>query len=664
MHSNNICEYHNKKIELICINNSCQGADSLLCQNCLKFDFHLECKEKNQILPQDQFFEVMKTALKEKMEGEDVLVLNLKETIENLQLLYEETKIDADSRKDRYFKLKQKVKKFSYYKHAKYLQQIKQATSFNEINFDRSQQENRTEKSMLKYIAEIDNSIQSIKNILNKKNNELQEQQQQQQQQSRPLKSSIFVFKGSKSSQIFSQNEIEDLQQKSQFKQIKELQKKSDTIEQQKLRNEIEDNQQQIVSKNEGGHLDNNQIMQQFINQQQPQLQQHPESNIISQVQNTFTEPDKNQIKQQVNQQSFHLPQYQINYPQVMSAVNFQHLNSDLVLHSKNKIASMINPSTNNMYNQSVIKKSKFEYKLSFANKFANQPITKIEIIDNKNLIYLSEQKLVFITEYKSKSNNKKLEKNFQVLILDFQILNQHQILVHTSQSLILLDKNLEILKIYKKIIEKNHLTIDKGFKIDIVSISAVCYLQDSNQLIGCQIIKNDIVEQWQKQYLAGEKKIISMKVIKDNLFIGYQNGEIIVYELKTLNKQQSYQIQINLSKDISAILFDEKFCLGIQENNLYRLNYDNETKLLCSSKHRIITCAYYINDEKNKAEIHLLLENHKIHIFHKKDDQVDNKYRVKNGITCVSCFLDIIQPKFVYGERDGGIFCDYHRDI
>ncbi|CAD8113294.1 unnamed protein product [Paramecium primaurelia] len=661
MHSNNICEYHNKKIELICINNSCQETDSQLCQNCLKFDFHQECKEKNEILPQDQFFEVMKTTLKEKMKGEDVLVLNLKETIENLQLLYEETKIDADSRKDRYFKLKQKVKKYSYYKHPKYLQQIKQATSFNEINFDRSQQEKRTEKSMLKYIAEIDNSIQSIKNILNKKNNELEEQQQQQQQQSqsRPLKSSIFVFKGSKSSQILSQNEIEDLQQKSQFKQIKELQKKSNTIEQQKLRNEIVDNQQQIVSKNEGEHLDNNQIMQQFTNQQQLQQQQHPKSNIISQVQNTFTEPDKNLIKQQVNQQSFHLPQYSINYPQGMSAVNFQHLNSDLVLHSQNKTASMINPSTNNMDNQSVIEKSKLKYRRVFSNKFANQPITKIEVIDNKNLIYLSEQKLVFITEYKS--NNKKLEKNFSVLILDFQILNQHQILVHTSQSLILLDKNLEILKTYRKIIEKNHLTIDKCFKIDIVSISLVCYLQDSNQLIGCQIIKNDIVEQWQKQNFAGEKKIISMKVIQDSLFIGYKNGEIIVYELKTLNKQQSYQIQIDLSKDIQAILFDEKFCLGIQENNLYRLNYDNETKLLCSSKLRIITCAYYINDEKNKAEIHLLLENHKILIFYKQDDKAKIQQKNNSCITCVSCFLDIKQPKFFYGERDGGICCYYH---
>lgn len=51
----------------------------------------------------------------------------------------------------------------------------------------------------------------------------------------------------------------------------------------------------------------------------------------------------------------------------------------------------MINPSTNNMDNQSVILKSKLKYRKLFANKFANQPITKIEVIDDKNLIYLSE---------------------------------------------------------------------------------------------------------------------------------------------------------------------------------------------------------------------------------------------------------------------------------
>ncbi|CAD8100382.1 unnamed protein product [Paramecium sonneborni] len=667
------CQLHNMEIKYICANAKCSGQNSQLCANCIILNCHQECFENNLIIASEKFNQVMKKVLKEKVKEDDGL-LSLEETMKNFLKLYEEVKINAVNRRKKYLKIKQKFERFSYFNEPKDLQFIKQTTFFNEINFHMSLQDNKKEKPLLKYITQIDNSLKSIQDLFDEHLVQVQEQeqeqqqqklqqqqyqqQQQNQQQSQSQKQPKVVIQ--KSDQIFRQNQIEDLQFKSQIKQNKETQKKSNIIDQQQQGIVKESNFSQVVLENQVEHPLNNQIIeQQSIKQQQEQSLSSFKINNNSQYQNNQPESDKSLIKQQeVNQSIIMLPQL----PQSMSSINFQNVNSEFVTPLQNRHQSMINTYDNQMKNEKYkIEKSGLKYKScvgSDFNKFANTPITKIVVIDKKNLIYLSEQKLV----QTNLDQTYKKEITIQELILDFQRINNSQIIVHTNQSLLLLNKELDLLFKYVKVIEKNHLTFYNSFKINCYSTNAVIYLKDSNKLIGCQINQLSIIEQWEIKWNEYEEKLISMKVIQDNLHIGLNSGKIVVYDIKTLKQVKLYKIETNnYSTEIKEILFDEKFCLGIYENRIYRFNYgSNQTSLLCSTKERIITCAYCIDDEKNKTEIHILKDNQKINVFFKKHDQIFEQGKQQQGVLCLTCYLDYKQPNFYYGKGDGRIYCYY----
>ncbi|CAK68625.1 unnamed protein product (macronuclear) [Paramecium tetraurelia] len=422
---------------------------------------------------------------------------------------------------------------------------------------------------------------------------------------------------------------------------------------------EVERDQQETTAKVDS--LQINQIIPDQNNQQQNQQpNSSSESSIIPQAQNYSIDPDKALIKQQVNQMDFGNPQQNLDYRFGISSVNCQNLNSDLALESQKKIVSLINPIVSNRDNQSGILKSKFKCRKLFGKLFGNSPIIKIQVIDDKQLIYLSENKLSHVTEYKSNSKNKKIEKNLEYVIFDFVMIKDNSILVQTDQGLILLNKYLDQLYTYKRIIYKNHLAIYKNLKDFDISTNFVCYLQDVNQFLLCQVIDNKIVEQQRRQLQTSQLSIISIKVIKNSLYVGYHTGKVSIYDLQTWLEQKTFQILTSCSEVFPSIFFEEKFCLAIQQNNLYRINYDKEIIKLCSTKHNIISCAYYINDEKKKYEFHLLQDNYKIYLCYQNKDKFYNKERLQQSISCVSYYLDWQQPKFFYGERNGGIFC-YH---
>ncbi|CAD8193532.1 unnamed protein product [Paramecium octaurelia] len=635
MHNQNISEIHNRENQFVCVDPGCPGNDSMLCQQCVSSDKHQECQEKNQIIPFEKFIQVTAGIAKKKINKEDVSILHLKETIDNLQQFYQEFRRDVYFRKDLYFNLQQKIKKFKYYKNPKYLQQVKQNSAFSSDFFFQNDHEDRSENLFIKYIAEIDKSIHQMKDILNKKRIEQKPQQSIIKQ---------IIIRSSNSSRVLSQNEIDNAHTKSEFKQLKDAEKKRDVIQQQQLL-EVERNQQKSIAKVDYPY--NNQIMSDQNNQQQIQ---QPRSSSESPI-----------IPQQVNQMNFGYPLQNLDC-RYGSSVKQQHLNSDLALESQKKIVSLINPITENMDNQSSIVKSKPKWRKSFGRLFGNSPINKIEVIDNKYLIYQSENKLFLVTEYRSNSKEKKIEKNLQFAIFDFVMMKEYPILilVQTDQGLILLNRSLDTLYTYKKIIYQNHLAIYKNSKGFDISTNFVCYLKDINQFIQCQVIENRIIQQKEKQLSPSQLSIISMKVINNSLYVGYHTGKVIIYDLQNWVEQKNFQIQTGCRDDFPLIFFEVKFCLAIQKNQLYRINYDKEIIKLCSTIGNIISCAYYIDDEKKKYEFHLLQENNKIHLCCQKNDESYNRERQQQSISCVSYYLDQKQPKFIYGENGGGIQCYY----
>ncbi|CAD8095431.1 unnamed protein product [Paramecium sonneborni] len=615
MHFNQICHLHNQVIQFICLDERCPAE---ICQKCFESDKYHESKEKNQIIPKKKFIDILNQLIQKKEKNDDMTIQNLEKTFNNFQEFYLEVKQSVQAKNDEFLKIKQYIERLEHFNSPKFLQNIKQRFAYK---FLTPLKELQQDKQLKQYIECIDNSIKQTREFWLK----TQQEKLSQLIDTQPI---LIKEKQDKQISIIDSNENLNLHQKLSLKKNKELEKNIQITLKQQLAFGQDD--QQFIQDNNVISIEhpNYQIIQQKNAYSFNQQDQQP---INSQYQNDPEAlAEKNKINFQVNQKDFQIQEsQQSNDFEIMKKSNFK-----LEIEQKQKI-----------------------FKKSFELKAGNNSILKIEVINANKLIYLDERNNInLITNYKSQKNLKKVEKQFQQKIIDFRITKNDQILVQTNQNLILFDNELKNLCQIDEIIEKNHLDTFSYSKIQDKGINIIYYLKNTKKIFASLISFNQIITQWEqdlKQII--DFPVIQLKKIENNLFIGFQNGTISIYDPQTQNQRGQLRFDADSSKIFQEIQFNENFILGCQENQLYLLSYNNQTKLLLSTNQKIISIASQFN-KIDEYEIHLLQENQRVHVQLLVNQKIKSQERKINGITCI-CFFKNKKNIFYYGNQNGYIY-------
>ncbi|CAD8122827.1 unnamed protein product [Paramecium sonneborni] len=588
---NDICYIHHRDIFYYCNNKNCVSRkDTLLCQKCYDTNEHEECKELNYVKP-----------IYQKIDDFEENRLKSQASTKNL----------VESKKNLIFKKNIYIKKEGNLKIEKDAQNV----------IDQKNSENLMRNILSHYEEDFSKSkiIPMEENFL-KIDKQLQEMRQNWiQDYFKPKNLERQIIEKTKS----------NLQSSSIQKQNKSTEKMMEII--QKLQNEeIGNNQQYAIN---DSIIDNSKAL---IQKENSQIQLEEKQENIFQLQ-SIDSSNNNSIVCQDKQLDF-----KSEYQQEAQFQIQQNSTSDQVQTSD--------------VNQFKKIKQNVAYRKLDRIDILNNPLVKIEIIDSKILICFDQNNYIgLIIGYKYKKSqiqNKRVEQ-FKQQILDIQITEDKQILVLTVKGLLLLDYELKTLDELDEKIEINHLAICPMSKIKDVETNAVCYLKDSKKLIGIQISNNQIKQSFEQDLNLGEIQVLSMKVIKNNLYIGFQNGVIFEYELLMLTPKNTYKICNDLQNEFSTILFEEKFCLGIKENNLYRLDYGSQATILCSTETKIISCSYYNNQEQNKFSIHLLQEKQNIFVYSIINKEITKSKRLLKGRTCLKLYQD---SKVYYGNQKGRV--------
>ncbi|CAD8120907.1 unnamed protein product [Paramecium sonneborni] len=144
--------------------------------------------------------------------------------------------------------------------------------------------------------------------------------------------------------------------------------------------------------------------------------------------------------------------------------------------------------------------------------------------------------------------------------------------------------------------------------------------------------------------------KPISIKIIQnEKLFLGYSNGQIKQYSLKSNQLINNYQIkqENSIQMIFSSIIFRKQFCLGIIQNRILKLNYlSKQTENFLNATQNISQFSYYYDSQENIYIIHALLENNKIYKSKMiNGKEIDGKYYLFKQNSLVYIWL----PKWLH---------------
>ncbi|CAD8119814.1 unnamed protein product [Paramecium sonneborni] len=594
MQDNKICYTHQEIIKFICINQLCEDSDTPLCKSCLTNNQHQICQEQNQIITIDQFINKITTQIDKKVQQEQILLDNLKETKTQLIQFYEDVKEEFFQSKLNSIEIKQQAILLRIFRDPILLAQIK---NNNFISSNYFQENIEVEKQPLSF-TDIDKSLNEIKNV----------------------KISLQTNQNTLSSSQINQKNQSDINQKIQNKQNKETQKCKLLIQSQQFAKEEQVNENQTFNTNKDQFKNNQTYYQQNGRQQQEQ-----------------------QIKiQRINSDYQNYPIDSVQQPSIQ---NFRRLsqNQDLIVEQVNK------PPLNKIQ-----LKQKFGKKITSNPIEKIQAISQKELITySVNMIYnfdIQDQKQPASVQNMQYpiidlliDNTKKIlihMENQVLLVSDkLQILDKIQKRIQKNHITIYShDSNTSNLIYYYQ--EENQFIRYQMTNSKLTRSSQTPLQSSGGKLLSIKLIK--------RRTQKGGSSFL--------LLVAFTNGLIHEYEMFTMNKIKQYQFYQTEYSIIQ--LEDEYCFGISEKNLYLMKYSEGSTQKICTSKKNIIQCASYVNQQKNEYEILVLQQNNKVYKYTKNGDIINQRQARINNVTSLSCYVESNQPIFFVGFKDGQINC------
>ncbi|CAD8120906.1 unnamed protein product [Paramecium sonneborni] len=481
-------------------------------------------------------------------------------------------------------------------------QQQKKALNLGEVSQDQinSSQNHLNEKNYM-------NQLKQYEEINNQQKQEQyqQKQQQQQQQQYQRYETSYQPFLNYQQ-QYSQQQNTYNYQQFSNYEQQQSLQEQQDFIKLQQLLKTPEILKGSSVKKKIKKNTSNSKIISK-------QKEKKNKSLLDYQFKIQTNKNQKNQIQSNIQQDhGQELPQKQQE----------QNITND---------------------------KQKFDTKIKVSDKpqiiKPSGSIYGIIGINDDRILYHTKQS-IGILEDPFKKGFQRSEQGCQSPIVGFQVNKAGQVILQTETHVILYSKDLQLLDQFKEKIEKNLLTYSQEvYQSDFL----IYFSNKENTLIKVEIL-NSSHKFGKSLILFKTVKPISIKIIQnEKLFLGYSNGQIKQYSLKSNQLINNYQIkqENSIQMIFSSIIFRKQFCLGIIQNRILKLNYlSKQTENFLNATQNISQFSYYYDSQENIYIIHALLENNKIYKSKMiNGKEIDGKYYLFKQNSLVYIWL----PKWLH---------------
>ncbi|CAD8201173.1 unnamed protein product [Paramecium octaurelia] len=281
------------------------------------------------------------------------------------------------------------------------------------------------------------------------------------------------------------------------------------------------------------------------------------------------------------------------------------------------------------------------------------EKIRHILVINKNEQIVASKNEVRLCKNLKSKDKIAIIQIRIDKDILDIQLSHPETILIRTKENhLYCYSLQLQKLNMFDIELRKN--------KFEFYSGILYRYDNQTNELIKQRLGSNQ--QPFFKKYikLLNDMKVVAIKIVDEQLHVGFSNGKVRHYKLSNFDQQQEYDIPKQEEEQFRLFYFESEYCIGVQKKAVYKKVYKPQIHInddRFTTEEIITQCSYLIDHQNREIEIECLLKNHRVFIYKKKDDvQYRDKFLKNIEISCIQACPKLKQ--FYYGYIEGDFKC------